>query len=266
MTRRLMKSCSGVAVLALLVTVPAQAEIASEAGNGFSVTHEVTVSADPEATYAMVRSPSKWWSGEHTFTLNAENLYMDAQAGGCFCELIPAEGDAIDRSLRGSVQHMRILYAEPGKLLRLTGALGPLQSEAVNGTLSIKLEPIKGGTLITFDYVVGGYMRFPVAAIAPAVDKVMGEQASRLAMAIGPLVGGKRLPSQPLDKVDEKAPVKKPDATDTASPDKEAVVEGEQDDVPDDENLPEPEIRPGDDLLNVMAGLGADDTVTAPPE
>ncbi|MFN3475159.1 MAG: hypothetical protein ACK4ZW_14045, partial [Blastomonas sp.] len=97
---------------------------------------------------------------------------------------------APQRTLRGSVQHMQILYVDPGKLLRMSGALGPLQGEAMAGTMTIALAAIKGGTRLTFDYVAGGFMRMPQDAMASAVDGVIGAQASRLAMALGPLVGG----------------------------------------------------------------------------
>src|SRR3546814_6876193 len=51
--------------------------------------------------------------------------------------------------------------------------------------LSIQLKPTDAGAAIRFDYVVGGYMRFKVAEIAPAVDRVLGEQLVGLAKALG---------------------------------------------------------------------------------
>jgi hypothetical protein len=76
--------------------------------------------------------------------------------------------------------------ADPGKILRLSGALGPLQSEAVNGTLTITLKPGEGGmTHIVRDYVVGGHMRYKTDEIAPGVDKVMAEQPGRRAAKLG---------------------------------------------------------------------------------
>lgn len=171
--------------MALLSASPAIAEITASSDSGFAITHRVEVSTDAEQTFAMLRAPAKWWSPEHSWTGDADNFYMDAQATGCFCELIPSEtGDGP----RGSVEHMRVVYTKPGKMLRMSGALGPLQSEAVTGTLTIVLTPSDAGTEVSFEYVVGGYMRFPVDAIAPAVDGVIGEQASRLAMALGPVV------------------------------------------------------------------------------
>ncbi|WP_017670466.1 hypothetical protein [Blastomonas sp. AAP53] len=201
-----MRTALAVLALATFINVPAHAEVTAQSDTGFAVQHSVTVSTDPEATFAMLRTPAKWWDKDHTWTGSAENLYMDAQAGGCFCELIPneatTESGAPQRTLRGSVQHMQIVYVDPGNRLRLSGALGPLQAEAVTGTMTISLKPIKGGTRLTFEYVVGGYMRIPMSEAAPNVDAVIGAQASRLAMALGPLVGAGDAPAEPADTPD----------------------------------------------------------------
>lgn len=188
------KAASIALAMVLAAATPAAAEVTASQDNGFAVRHTVTVSADPDAAFAMLRTPAKWWDKAHTWTGNADNLYMDAQAGGCFCELIQndatTETGVPQRTLRGSVQHMQILYVDPGKMLRLSGALGPLQGEAMAGTMTISLSPIAGGTRLTFEYVAGGFMRMAASDIAPAVDGVIGAQASRFAMALGPLVGG----------------------------------------------------------------------------
>ena len=81
---------------------------------------------------------------------------------------------------------MRVIYAEQGKALRMSGALGPLQADALTGTLTIALKPIDGGTRIMWEYVVGGYMRQWTGQTAPTVDKVLEEQVSRLAANLGP--------------------------------------------------------------------------------
>ena len=39
---------------------------------------------------------------------------------------------------------MTVVYAAPDKALRMRGALGPLQSEAVTGVLTIALEAVDG--------------------------------------------------------------------------------------------------------------------------
>ncbi|ODU22473.1 MAG: hypothetical protein ABS87_02030 [Sphingomonas sp. SCN 67-18] len=163
----------GVALLAVPAGAPALAEVEAVSEVGFSVVHVVTVPATPEAVYAALKMPAKWWGGAHSWSGDAANLWMDAQAGGCFCETLPG-------AARGSVEHGRIIHAAPGRLLRLTGALGPLQGEAVTGTLSWELSAVDGGTRISQSYVVGGHARMGMAAIAPAVDGVLGEQLDRL--------------------------------------------------------------------------------------
>ncbi|WOE74344.1 hypothetical protein [Alterisphingorhabdus coralli] len=174
-----------IAAIAAATGFPAYAEPESVEAFGFVTAHEVEVSTDPDETFAMLRTPDKWWSAEHSWTGDASNFYMGSQASGCFCEQIPA--DEPD-GLRGSVEHMRIVFIQPGKMLRMTGALGPLQSEAVDGTLTVTLAPTDAGTKVKFEYVVGGYMRLPQDVIAGAVDSVIGEQASRFSMALGPVV------------------------------------------------------------------------------
>jgi hypothetical protein len=74
--------------------------------------------------------------------------------------------------------------------LRMQGALGPLQSEAVVGTLTIAMEPMKdgAGTRLSFSYVVGGYMRYKVTDIGPAADKMLGDQFERLIKPLGKVV------------------------------------------------------------------------------
>ena len=80
---------------------------------------------------------------------------------------------------------MHVIYAAPSRVLRMTGGLGPLQSEAVSGTLTITLKPVDGGTRVLWEYVVGGYMRQKIPELAPLVDKVLAEQLTRLEAKLG---------------------------------------------------------------------------------
>lgn len=160
--------------------LPVAAKLIDQSEAGFTSAHSARVAASPDAVWKMLRAPQNWWSAEHSWSGDAANFWMDAQAGGCFCEKLPGgEGQL------GSVQHARILFAKPGELLRLSGALGPLQGEALTGTLTIQIKPAEGGSIIRFDYVVGGYARFKFADIAPVVDSVMGVQLNGLAKALG---------------------------------------------------------------------------------
>jgi hypothetical protein len=97
---------------------------------------------------------------------------LNARAGGCFCERL---------SSGGSVQHGRVLYADPGKLLRLDAPLGPFQDMGVRAVLTFKLEPDGPGTRVTMTYLVAGDIDGP--RMAPMVDQVMGGQMARLIAA-----------------------------------------------------------------------------------
>jgi hypothetical protein len=148
----------------------------------------VVVAASPAAVWKRLVTPAVWWSSDHTFSGDAANLSLDPMPGGCFCERLPGEAVATAKGAkpvhvapRGGVEHMRVIYAERGKALRMTGALGPLQSEAVQATLTVTLKAVDGGTRIVFEYVVGGYMRYPAEKIVPAIDTVLGNQLLGLA-------------------------------------------------------------------------------------
>lgn len=162
--------------MAILLATPAAAEVTAVTPTSFVIERSVTVAAAPQTTWDTTRAPQGWWHPDHTYSGDSANLYMDAQATGCFCERIP-EG-------KGSVEHARILYVAPGRMIRLSGALGPLQAEAVAATLTIKLDPAGGAaTKVTLTYVVGGYMRAGGEALAPKVDEVLGVQLERLKAA-----------------------------------------------------------------------------------
>lgn len=217
------------ALLAALTAASAAAKVIDQSDIGFTVAHTAQVAATPDDVWKMLRLPDKWWSKEHSWSGDAANFWLDSQAGGCFCEKLPGEGGAV-----GSVQHARILFAKPGEMMRLSGAFGPLQGEAVTGTLTIQIKKTATGSAIRFDYVVGGYMRFKVADVAPGVDKVLGEQLVGLAKALG---GSLAVAHEKDDGAAKDAPAKaEPDgaepgldavAADLAKDDLKDVPEGE---------------------------------------
>jgi hypothetical protein len=175
-----------IAVAALALSgEPAAAEVVASSDAGFVTRAAATVKADPAATWLALVAPAGWWNGEHTYSGDAKNLYIDAQATGCFCEKLPVTKDAPAGARGGSIEHMHVIYAAPSRVLRMKGGLGPLQSEAVDATLTITLKPVEGGTRILWEYVVGGYMRQKPAELAPVVDKVLGEQLAGLAAKLG---------------------------------------------------------------------------------
>ncbi len=186
-----MKRIPILAAFSLAVSAPAHAEIKAQSDAGFNVVHIAEVEASPDEVWKRLISPKEYWSKEHSWSGSSAGFYIDAQAGGCFCELLQDKNPDANQSgnrakAAGSVEHMRVIFAQPGRVLRMQGALGPLQSEAVLGTLTVALQPVaakdggKSVTKLSFSYVVGGYMRYKISEIAPAVDKVIGEQFAGL--------------------------------------------------------------------------------------
>ena len=230
-----------------LIAAPANAEVKSQSETGFVVGHTAEVLAKPDEVWKRLLIPKDWWNPAHSWSGKTDGFYIDAQAGGCFCELL--QDKAADGSVkpRGSVEHMRVLFTDPGKVLRMTGALGPLQSEAMQGTLTVAMEPLKdgAGTKISLSYVAGGYMRYKVAEIAPAVDAMLGDQFQRLIKPMGKVVAAGVADAKPDDwsidperleakkpeekpkvgsvKTDSKAPAEKPKALAAEKPPLEKV-------------------------------------------
>lgn len=164
---------AGLVMAGALVATPAAAEVKSAGDNGFEIVIAETIEAPPEKLWTVLVAPSRWWSKEHSWSGDAANFSLDAKAGGCFCEALPKGG---------SVEHARVIFAQPGTMLRLNGALGPLQSFPVTGILTVTLKPATGGTALELRYSVAGKIDMPggSAGIAPIVDKVLAQQVSGL--------------------------------------------------------------------------------------
>ncbi len=174
--------------LALLsLGAPAAAEVAAVSEAGFMIRIEAETPASKDDAWRALIAPGKWWSSAHTYSGDAANMYLDAQASGCFCEKLPKPADAPEGQRIGSVEHMHVVYADPPQgVLRMKGGLGPLQAESVNGTLTMTVRTIPAGSQLTWEYVVGGFMRMKNEDLAPAVDKVLSEQLERLTAHLSP--------------------------------------------------------------------------------
>ncbi|WP_169542424.1 SRPBCC family protein [Sphingomonas baiyangensis] len=161
---------------AMSIGAPAAAEVTSAALSSFVIDAAITVDAPPARVWDSFRAPASWWDAEHSYSGDAANLYMDAQATGCFCERIP-DG-------KGSIEHAHIVYVAPGRMVRMTGGLGPLQAEAVAATLTFRFDAEgEGATKVTMRYVVGGHMQAGGETMAPLVDNVLLHQLARLKAA-----------------------------------------------------------------------------------
>ena len=123
----------------------------------------------PDALMAFTRV-SSWWMSDHTFSGNPANLTLDARPGGCLCERFPGGG---------GIEHMRVTYFEPGKFLILTGAMGPLLHEAVNGVIIVHVEPAAGGSRLTMGYRASGFANGGGQKFARMVDQMLSDTAKR---------------------------------------------------------------------------------------
>ena len=159
-------------VVAAAPATPARAEVLDVTPTGFTMKVSTEIAAVPRAIYlALVNQVGSWWDSEHSWSGSSKNMSIDARANGCFCEKLPGNG---------SVQHMTVLLAEPGRTLRMRGALGPLQEQAVVGTMTWALAEAGGRTRVDMTYVVGGYLRGGFEPVAKLVDQVLATQVHRL--------------------------------------------------------------------------------------
>lgn len=182
-----MKSAAFALAMALVaVAVPASAKVAEVSERGFVLRYVAEVPADADKTWDTLLKPAEWWDSQHTWSGSAKNMSIEPRPGGCFCEVLP-DKDSPKAAALGGVEHMRVIYAERPRALRMAGLLGPLQADAANGTLTFEVKPAADGkgTRILLEYVVGGYARTPYEKLAPAVDGVLGEQVRRLAGKLG---------------------------------------------------------------------------------
>jgi len=171
------KRLLGTVLLAVTaLAAPAHAEVRDAKPDGFTVENSVWVPATPQVAYAaLVNDVGRWWPADHTWWGDASKLSISDKAGGCFCELNGAQ----------QAWHMTVTFTDPGKLLRMTGGLGPLQGMGLHGALEWRFVDEKGGTRITLWYRVGGYTPDDLGKFAPVVDKVQGVQLGGLAAFLG---------------------------------------------------------------------------------
>lgn len=161
-----------VAALLLWCGAAAKAEVVRSSESGFTVSHSVNVPMPPPAAWSALSDMGRWWDSEHTYSGDApRNMSLEPFVGGCMCEKL---------GMYAGIEHMRVIYAQPPKTLRLSGALGPLQEFAVTGALTWTIEAAGGGSKITMTYTAGGYTDRPMADWAPVVDSVLVTQVNRL--------------------------------------------------------------------------------------
>jgi hypothetical protein len=160
------------ALLAVGLPALAGAEVVDSSPAGFTSKNVVEVTAPASRVYWVIAlEVGRWWDPEHTYSGDARNLTINARPGGCFCERLPGGG---------SIRHLEVIFANPGRVMRLTGGLGPLQELAVTGTLTWTLTESGGKTRLEQTYAVGGYRPGGLQDLAPIVDTVLRTQLERL--------------------------------------------------------------------------------------
>ncbi len=152
-----------------------QADVKSSAAGHFLLSIEKEVKAPSDVVWRHLLDLGSWWNSSHTWSGDSKNLTLTTKPGGGFDETLPNGG---------FVRHMAVIYCDPEKKLRLSGVLGPLQEEALTGTMTITLTKKDSSTVITTTYKVAGHMDAGLDKIAPLVDKVLTEQITRLAAVI----------------------------------------------------------------------------------
>ena len=157
-------------LLFVAAVAPAYAEVKQATPDNFVIVHSVQVKAAPAKAYAAIAEPNRWWNGQHSYSGNAANFTMKAEAGACFCE----------RWNGNSVEHGVVIMALQDRLLRLRAPLGPLQGRALSAVLTFEVKPGEDGASVELTYIVNGSAASALDKSAAAVDGVLGEALARL--------------------------------------------------------------------------------------
>ena len=171
-----------VILFACLWANSASADVLASSREGFSLRVVTTTRASPAQAYEAFVRIGEWWHPDHTYFGSADNMSLDIRPGGAFLET----------SATGAwVKHLELVYANPGKEIRLLGGLGPLQAMGLDGALTVQFEPLAdGGTTVTMLYNVSGFADTGLENLAPIVDRVQTEQMQRHAAFADSLAGG----------------------------------------------------------------------------
>jgi hypothetical protein len=160
-----------VAIPTAALVTPAQAVVRDASPSGFTLENSAVVAVDASTAWrALVGSVDSWWPKDHTWWGRASKLTIDARAGGCFCEIAGEQ----------QAQHMQVVFVDPGRLLRMSGGLGPLQGMGLSGVLEWRLIATDKGTRITLWYRAGGYAPDDLSKLAAVVDGVQALQLGGL--------------------------------------------------------------------------------------
>lgn len=174
------------AVLLALLAGGVGADVREASPDAAFIMVTTPVAAPPARVWSSLLAVSKWWGDAYTFSGQAGKLELTASAGGCLCE----------RWDGSSAAHARVLAVIPERLLRLEGALGPLQEFPLRGVLDIWLKYAEdGSSTLDLEYRIGGTSGSSLDVIATDIDAQLRDQAARLARYVE--TGSAELPAEP---------------------------------------------------------------------
>lgn len=146
------------------------AEVIGAGDGGFQIRVTRSIALPADEVYARFTGKvGSWWSADHTWSGDANNLSIDLESGR-FLEQLPGGGYC---------EHLRVVHHQPGVVLRMAGGLGPLQEMGLNGVLVLRLSPDGDKTKAELSYNVSGFSPAGLKAMAPFVDQVLELQMSR---------------------------------------------------------------------------------------
>jgi uncharacterized protein YndB with AHSA1/START domain len=162
-------------IFASLIQPLAHADVTAHGPGGFVSQWSFTIAAPRERVFrALTEEVGRWWDPAHSYSRDAANFSIDARPGGCFCERLG------ERLADGGVQHMTVVFVKRNAMLRMLGGLGPLQGMAVSGSMTLTVSDAGTGTLLKYEYAVGGYAPDGLDQLAEPVDRVQQGQLLRL--------------------------------------------------------------------------------------
>ncbi|WGM38496.1 SRPBCC domain-containing protein [Caulobacter sp. NIBR1757] len=145
----------------------ASAAVKSAAEGRLELESSVVIDAAPDKVYAAIGQIGSWWDPAHSY---GGQMTLELRPGGCFCESLPG----------GGVKHGEVVMAMPGKLVRLSAPLGPMQDWGVAAAMTFELKPAEGGkTTVVLRYNASGFSAGQLQA-APGIDGVVVGQLTRL--------------------------------------------------------------------------------------
>jgi len=164
---------SAIAAALALLSGTAQAELKASAPDALVIQVKAEVPLDRDDAWARLLDVSSWWKSSHTYSGSADNMNIDAVAGGCWCELWSG----------GEVEHGRVVAVMPKEMIRFDAPLGPLQemgvSTALTFTLSAGSKP--NTTAVVVDFKVSGSSLSGLDKIGAVIDGVIVEQVASYA-------------------------------------------------------------------------------------